>query len=236
MTARKGDDPRWRHTSVLIRDDIFSLAQKRGLNLSHECNQALADRLGLDYHQQQLPSETIAEPVIIAAEQKPGPAPHFPPQKEQILPPVLNADDPKTPAKVLLQKKEPAARIPHQKRDIEPAPKQDKPQDSAVPSRHPKASPHAPKKDNIKSTEKKGRENAVRRFVNEKVVRTDTGGAEGSVVSKDEMYQRFVRWCRAHSVSPVPDKRSFGVAMKNRFVVQDGTVNSEPCWINVKLA
>jgi hypothetical protein len=236
MTARKGDGTQWRHTPVLIRNDIFSLAQKRGLNLSHECNQALADRLGLDYHQQQLPSETVAEPVIIAAEQKPGPAPRFSPPKEQVLPPVLNADDPKTPAKVLLQKKEPAARIPHQKRDIAPVPKQDKPQDSAVPSPHPEASPQVPKKDNVKSTEKKGKENAVRRFVNEKVIRTDAEGTEGSVVQKDEMYQRFVRWCRAHSVSPIPDKRSFGVAMKNRFVIQDGTVNGETCWINVKLA
>jgi hypothetical protein len=236
MTARKGDGTPWRQTSLLIREDIFSLAQTRGLNLSHECNQALADRLGLDYHQQQLPSETIAEPVIIAAEEKPGPAPRFSPPKEQILPPVLNADDPKTPAKVLLQKKEPTARIPHQKRDIAPVPKQDKPQNPVVPSPHPKASPQVPKKDNVKSTEKKGKENAVRRFVNEKVIRTDAEGTEGSVVQKDEMYQRFVRWCRAHSVSPIPDKRTFGVAMKNRFVIQDGTVNNEPCWIHVKLA
>ena len=71
MTAHKGDSVQWRHTSVLIRDDIFSSARKKGLNLSHECNQALADRLGLDYHQQQLPSETITEPVIIASEQNP---------------------------------------------------------------------------------------------------------------------------------------------------------------------
>ncbi|WAC04631.1 MAG: hypothetical protein OS112_09235 [Methanoregula sp.] len=235
MTARKGDATQWRHTSVLIRDDIFSLAQKQGLNLSHECNQALADRLGVDYRQQQLPSETRADPVIIAAEQKPGPASRFSPQKDQIIPPVLNADDPKTPARVLLQKKEPAARIPHPKREIAPVQKQDKPQDSPVPSTHPEASARLPKKKGAKSTEIKGKENAVRRFVNEKVLRTDAEGNEGSAVPKDEMYQRFMRWCRAHSVSPIPDKRSFGIAMKNRFVIQDGTANNEPCWINVKL-
>ena len=235
MAAHKGDGVQWRHTSVLIREDIFSLAKKNGLNLSHVCNQALADRLGLDYHQQQLPSETLAEPVIVASEQKPGHATGSLSPQEMTLPPVLNADDPKTPARVLLQKKEPVVHPHHQKNAVASVPQQHKPLDNKTPSPPQKVPSQDPKKERAKTNEKKGKENAVKRFVNEKVTRIDAEGGAGSSVPKDEMYQRFVRWCRAHSISPIPDKRSFGVAMKNRFVIQDRTVNNEPCWINVKV-
>ena len=230
MTTHKGEGAQWRHTSVLIREDIFSSAQKKGLNLSHECNQALADRLGLDYYQQQLPSETITEPVIIASEKKSGNATGSLSSQEMALPPVLNADDPKTPARVLLQKKEPVVHPHHQKNAVPSVPQENK-----TPAPPKKIASQDPKKERAKTNEKKGKENAVKRFVNEKVTRIDVEDGDGSSVPKDEMYQRFVRWCRAHSVSPIPDKRSFGVAMKNRFVIQDSTVNNEPCWINVKV-
>jgi hypothetical protein len=235
MTAHKGNGVQWRHTSVLIREDIFSLARKKGLNISHECNQALADRLGLDYRQQQLPSETITEPVIIASEQKPGHATGSLSPQVMTLPPVLNADDPKTPARVLLQKKEPVVHPHHQKKAVASVPQQNKPQDNKAQSPHQKVSLQDPKKEKVKTNERRVRENAVKRFVNEKVTRIDAEGGDGSVVPKDEMYQRFVRWCRAHSVSPIPDRRSFGVAMKNRFVIQDSIINNEPSWINVKI-
>ena len=230
MTAHKGDGVQWRHTSVLIREDIFSSARKKGLNLSHECNQALADRLGLDYHQQQLPSETLAEPVIVALEQKPGHANDSLSPQEMTLPPVLNADDPKTPARVLLQKKEPVVHPHHRKNAVAQVPQENKP-----PSLPQKVSSQDPKKERAKTSGRKGKENVVKQFVNEKVTRIDAEDGDGSSVPKDEMYQRFVRWCRTHSVSPIPDKRSFGVAMKNRFVIQDSTLNNEPCWINVKV-
>ncbi len=235
MTAHKGDGVQWRHTSVLIREDIFSSAQKKGLNLSHECNQALADRLGLDYRQQQLPSETTTEPVIVAPEQKPGHATGGLSPKEMTLPPVLNADDPKTPARVLLQKKEPVLHPHLPKNAVASEPQQNKPQDNKAQAPHQKVSKQDPKKEKAKTNGRKGKENAVKRFVNEKVTRIDAEGGDGNSVSKDEMYQRFVRWCRAHSVSPIPDKRSFGVALKNRFVIQDSTINNDPCWINVKV-
>jgi hypothetical protein len=235
MTAHKGDGVQWRHTSVLIREDIFSSAKKKGFNLSHECNQALADRLGLDYHQQQLPSETITEPVIIAPEQKPGHTTGRLSPQETTLPPVLNADDPKTPAKVLQQKKEPVVHPHHQKNAVPSVPPQNKPQENKTPSPPQKVSSQDPKKERAKTNEKKGKENAVKLFVNEKVTRIDAEGGDGNSIPKDEMYQRFVRWCRAHSVSPIPDKRSFGVAMNNRVVIQESTLNNEPCWINVKV-
>ena len=231
MTAHKGEGVQWRHTSVLIREDIFSSARKKGLNLSHECNQALADRLGLDYHQQQLPSETLAEPVIVASEQKPGHATGSLSPQEMTLPPVLNADDPKTPARVLLQKKEPVVHPHHRKNAVAQVPQENKP-----PSLPQKVSSQDPKKERAKTSGRKGKENVVKQFVNEKVTRIDAEDGDGSSVPKDEMYQRFVRWCRTHSVSPIPDKRSFGVAMKNRFVIQVSSLNTEPCWINVKVS
>jgi hypothetical protein len=151
------------------------------------------------------------------------------------LPPVLNADDPKTPARVLQQKKEPGMHPHHQKKAVAPVPQENTPEEITARTTHQKEPSSDPKKEKAKTNGKKGKENAVRLFVNEKVTRIDAEGGDGSSVPKDEMYQRFVRWCRAHAVSPIPDKRSFGVAMKNRFVIQDSTVNNDPCWINVKV-
>jgi hypothetical protein len=231
MTAHDGDGIRWRHTSVLIRADIFAEAQERRLNISHECNSALADLTGIDYRQQQLPEETPAEPVIIAPEHKTARGVSVPGTEKKPLRPVLNADDPKTPLQVIAQKTDPIVYNPppeSREKDLK------KPQAGVSGTTQPAEPLRSQKKARPGATEKKGgKEHAIRRFMIAKVVRADEGSSDGNVVSKDEMYQRFVRWCRASSISPIPDKRSFTVALKNKFAVQDSTVNNVSCWINV---
>jgi len=235
MTAHDKGGARWRHTSVLIRADIFASVHEHGINISDECNRALADRVGIDYHQQQLEEEAALNPVIIARDGKTARATPDPDPENGPLPPVLNADDPTTPATVLQQKKDHPARHREKKSAVDPGQGQKMQQE---PSSHP--APPAPlpgsrKKEKPPPSKRKGGDAAIRRFVSTKVVRTDAESSGGGVVPKDEMYQRFARWCRANSVSPIPDKRSFSVALKNRFAVQETTVNNVPCWLNVTM-
>ncbi len=87
----------WRQTGVLIRLDIFDEAERQHVDISGECNAALARRLGI----------TFEAPVhsgtgeLVPHEDGMTPAP----AGTSILP-VINADDPASPAKVLKEKKE----------------------------------------------------------------------------------------------------------------------------------
>jgi hypothetical protein len=225
----------WRHTSVLIRADIFAAAHERGLNFSHECNRALADLVDIDYDQQQLPEETPAEPVLVAPEQ--GPSHTLPGSGtgKMPLPPVINADDPATPIHVLKLKKEHVRETAPKEpasapRSVHAQPEVHAPQFPGTP-----ASQRTREKTKKPAPDKKKRENAIKRFVTTKLVRGGGGDDGENVIAKDEMYQLFVRWCRIHSITAIPDKRSFGVALKNRFVMQEAAVKGSPCWINVKI-
>jgi hypothetical protein len=86
-----------------------------------------------------------------------------------------------------------------------------------------------------RSQQKKGKEDLVRQFVIKKILRTDPGEEEVHRTAKDELYQIFVRWCRAKPGAAVPDKRAFSVALKNRFVLEDITADGIQYWNNVKL-
>jgi hypothetical protein len=234
MTAHEKEGIPWRQTSVLIRADIAARTEEQGLNISQVCNQALADLVGIDYHQQQLPEEPPVKPVIIARDEKntrdaPGTGPERPP-----LRPVLNADDPRAPAEVLAQKKDRPARHAERRGSDSSVQAQKKQKDLPEQSLPPASLPGSKKKTKPKPAKSGGQKNAIKRFVSTKVARSDAE-VTGGVVPKDEMYQRFVRWCRVNDVSPVPDRRSFSVALKNRFVIQDTTVNDVPCWVNVVL-
>jgi len=235
MTSQKQGGVQWRHTSVLLRSDIFAAAQERGLNISNECNRTLADLVGIDFNQQQIPEEAIAEPVIIAPESKVIHQNSLFGSGKIGLPPVINADDPTTPIQVLKLKKE------HPPRSI---PKGSTPMGSSLRSYPDTNKPHMSEKPVIHQTtektkkntkERKGTENAIKRFVTTKLLRTDIGDSGENMIAKDDMYQLFIRWCRTQSIKSIPDKKSFGVTLKNQFVMHDGSVDGTTCWINVKI-
>jgi hypothetical protein len=213
MTARDKGGARWRHTTVLIRADIFASVHEQGINISDECNRALADLVGVDYHQQLLEEEAPIKPVIIARDGKTARAAPDPNLKNRPVRPVLNADDPATPATVLQQKKDPPPRQADKKSGVDLGQGKEKQQESSSRPAQPAPLPGSRKKDQPKPSKRKGGDAAIRRFVSTKVVRTDAESSGGGVIPKDEMFQRFVRWCKANSVSPVPDKRSFSVAL-----------------------
>jgi len=221
MSAGKGSESTWRKTGVLIRSDIFDEAERQHLDISFECNTALARRLGMAYtgHHPSGADKTL--PVSRGVNPAPAGTP---------IHPVINADDPMTPAKVLKEKKE-SARKP---RPTHPpaatvTSASQKPSASMIPA---PAVQEPPKKPSAGRKKKAG---AIKKFVNTRIVRTDEDGGTDAVIPKDELYQRFERWCREHAVSPVPDRRSFTVALKNQCAIPERSIGGVPYWVNIRL-
>ena len=105
MTGKKESGATWHHTTVVLRSDIYRQALEQGIDISDACNRALASLTGSEYHRQQMEEIPAPPPVIIA---KDGSSPHAPGETEkapsQKLHPVINADDPAAPAKVVQAK------------------------------------------------------------------------------------------------------------------------------------
>lgn len=220
MGAGKSAETGWRQTTVLIRSDLFSAAEREHLDISDECNRALAKHLGIGY--QPLPKTESKEnrKVIIAPDAAPARATHSP-----AAPPVINAEDPTVPGKVMKEKKERKAPVVTKPPALpqEPAQPRVAPGPVAVPARA------APK------TGKKGKkEDAIKRFVSTLVVR-ETEESPDAIIAKDELYQRFERWCRDHDYSTIPDRRAFTVALKNKYALAERTVGGIPSWISIRI-
>jgi hypothetical protein len=229
MTGKKETDISWRHTSVVLRADIFSKAHEQGIDISNVCNMALAEMLGVDYRPQHLNNVPVTRPVIIAQNasaaegkvhaQGTHPAGHSP---------VINADDPAASLTVRAEK---------QKTKTRPAPKETEPV-TAPPEKKevvplPPSAPAAPAgKAKKPAAGKAQKDNGLKKFVSTKIARSDTGDA---VVSKDDMYQAFARFCREHKIAQVPDQKAFSIALKNKFAFFDKTISGNPSWVNVRL-
>ncbi len=107
MSERKDPGGLWRQISVVVRADILLKVTEMELDISNECNQALAHLVGIDYQQQQI-------------NQTP------PKQQAPVLHPVINAEDPTAISKVMKTKRQQAvkpipeipvaAEIPHRER------------------------------------------------------------------------------------------------------------------------
>jgi len=229
MTGKKETDISWRHTSVVVRADIFSKAHEQGIDISNVCNMALADLLGVDYRPQHLDKVPVTRPVIIAQNAPPTegkelalvthPAAHSP---------VINADDPTASLTVRTAKQQPKTR---------PVPKETEPVASPPEKKEvlplSPATPAAPSgKTKKPSAGKAQKDNGLKKFVSTKIARSDAGDA---VISKDDMYQAFARFCREHKCAHVPDQKDFSIALKNKFAFFDKTMNGIPSWLNVQL-
>jgi hypothetical protein len=229
MTGKKETDIAWRHTSVVVRADIFSKANERGIDISNVCNKALADLLGVDYRQQQLDDVLVTRPVIIARNGPPAEKKEYASETHTTAhSPVINADDPASSATVRSIKRQlkakPAAKEPVSVPSPVPAP------ENAIPS--PSARTASTRQTKKPAEVKAHKDDGLKKFVTTKITRSDTVDA---VVSKDDMYQAFTRFCREHKFAPVPDRKTFTIALKNKFAFFDKTVNGIPSWVNVGL-
>jgi hypothetical protein len=229
MSGKKDPGGQWRQASVVIRSDILLKASEMGLDISDELNQRLAELVGIDYPHQQLVYRPPPDLTLYAADseikgvtgtkQKP---------QTPVLHPVINADDPAAAAKVRKTKRE----IPPEPVPAIPVPSASHFPETDIPPVHPV--PKVSQRGGAKSGEskKKGKDDGLKKFVITKITRID---ADDAVLSKDDMYQAFTRWCRDHRIAPVPERRVFATLLKNKFAITDKTVNGTSCWVNVRL-
>jgi hypothetical protein len=227
MTGKKETGNSWRHTSVIVRADIYAKAHEQGIDISNICNTALAGLLGVDYCQQQLDDIPVPRPVIIAQNSPPADArEHISGARIADNSPVINADAPAASTTVRSTKRQPKAK---------PAPKEKEP--IPVPAGRKESVALAPGTATAGGTPKPTagktqRGDGLKKFASTKITRSDAGDA---VISKDDMYLAFTRFCREHKITQVPDRKAFTIALKNKFAFFDKTVNGVPSWVNVRL-
>jgi hypothetical protein len=226
MTGKKETGATWHHTTVVLRSDIYRQAIDKGIDISDACNRVLAEATGIDYRQQQLEAVQTAAPVIIARD---GSLPPKPVDQKDLpspaLHPVINADDPAAPLKVVKTKKPAKRPVPA---TLVPTAGEEKP--AAPPDQLPKKPPAQKER---KKPHKKGlKGDAIRTFFTAKIARTDEAG-EG--VAKDELYERFARFCRDHRITPVPERKNVTIALKNRFALTEEMHNGIPHWAGIRL-
>jgi hypothetical protein len=183
-----------------------------GLDISSECNHALAHLVGIDYQQQQINDRANAQT----------------PQKPQVpvLHPVINADDPAAIAKVMKTKRQP----PQKPVPEIPVATELPPPGMNIPLQAPEHGISPAGKRKVVAADKKRKDDALKKFVATKIIRVD---ADDAVITKDDMYQAFARWCRDHRCAAIPERKAFATLLKNKFAITEKTVNGTPCWVNV---
>lgn len=206
MSERKDPGGLWRQISVVIRADILGKATELELDISNECNKALAHLAGIDYQQQQI-------------NQTP------PKQQAPVLHPVINAEDPTAISKVMKTKRQqvvkPVPEIPVA--DEIPPPK--------TGITHQDLHARSPAgKGKTGASEKRRKDDALKKFVTTRISRVDT---EDALIPKDDLYQAYTRWCRDHRCAAVPERKAFATLLKNKFAIREKTVNGIACWVNV---
>jgi hypothetical protein len=229
MAAKKEPGISWRHTTVLVRADIFENAREQGLDISDTCNRALADLLGIDYRQQRLDDVPVPPPVIIA---KDGalPAPALPATAlhTTLRPPVINADDP-TAAGAIARIRKTGVKKPVP----DAASRTTKSAEEAVPEPPVKKTRTRPSPGQVKAAAKKTQKgDGLKKFIATKIVRDD---AEEALIPKEELYQIFSRWCREQKITQVPDQKSVTVALKTRFAFKEKSAGGSPCWAGLRV-
>ena len=223
------DNELWRQTTVLIRADIFLLAQQQGIDIDRECNRALAERAGIPY-KETAPETAPPEPVIVAPNTVPAPG-SGKSRSGKPASAIINADDPFSAKALKSRKSRPAIPV------VTGPPPASQPaagQPVTMPATVPEGSGKPAGASTIKgrSPSKKKKEDPVKKFCSTMIQRTDLPGAS---VPKDQMYEIFIRWCRDHRVTPVPEKRSFSVALKNQFALAEKVVAGVPSWTGVRM-
>jgi hypothetical protein len=230
MSGKSDLGNQWRQTLVVIRSDIYSKAVEMGLDISDELNLRLAGRLGIEYWHEQLSDRPLPERIVGAADSKVKRETESR-QKPQIpvLHPVINADDPASAVKVRKARRQvvpvPVLTIPVP--DMYLSPEKDK---SPV---HLASDVHMNGLTKSGKSKKTGKDDVLKKFITSKITRVD---ADDAVISKDDMYQAFTRWCRDHRIVTLPERRVFATLLKNKYAITEKTINGTSCWVHVRLS
>lgn len=233
MTAKKGSRETWLKTTVVLRSDIYEHALGRGIDISDACNQALASLTGCEFPPH--PENAVPQPPVIIA--RAGSTPLSPKDARrspaQNLPPVINADDPASPARVVhekthrvksVHKNTGTARVSVGAPAPAPVSMEEKP--GAAGEKAALSTGHTP------ASKKRANVDGLKTFFSSKITRTDD---TGDWMGKDELYDLFVRFCRDHRIMPVPERKPVAVALKNKFALTEKMVDGKSCWIGIRL-
>jgi len=228
MAGKKESTELWRQTVVLIRSDIFEQAQKEGIDISAECNRVLAERTGIDYLKEKMPEEKPAGPVIVADAPERAKVPSVAPAEAKLKTDIINADDPGAPRVV-------RSRRSHLAKPVQtPASETSKPAKGSEEIKSPPVpaiSSDLPKKGPKKGKAAQKRGDPVKSFFSAMLSRDDSADA---VITRDMLYAAFSGWCHDNRISPVPDKRTFAVSLKNRCAVQEKNTGGSSSWTGIR--
>lgn len=221
---KQADSPvdAWKQVPVLIRMDIYTRATEKGVNISDACNQALAQVLQIRYKKPEpgdVPSRhtRIAHEPEMKAEKKGNPArPRLP------LMPVMDAEEYLRTGKIEIPKRIHAA-VPKETQE-EHAPE---PGTSHLPPSHP-----LPKKTKRGQS---GEYSTVKKFYESRIELIPEDSGTDARITKDHLYQEFLKWCVGNSLEPIPDKKQFADILKKRFSIRDLTVKGHHYWANVHI-
>jgi len=230
MTAKNGVGKRWCQTTVAIREDILSATQSAGLDIQDLCNRALAGAAGIPYLPEPRKNQPPSTPVIIADPGVPkADTTELHGKTKDGLHPVINADDPRARSAVKLLPKPKTGALPVSLPGRVSPPEKPVPVPPA-PARVPQ--PEKPKKAVAEKAGKRPKVSSIGKFVAERIARDD---AEESHISKDALYAAFTQWCRERRITPVPDRRTLTVTLKNQFAMTETTIAGEPSWISARI-
>jgi hypothetical protein len=233
MTGKIKSGATWHNTSVVLRSDIYRKALEQGIDISDACNRALAILTESEYFSQQMDEVPAPPPVIIA---KDGSSPFASGEREkspsQKLHPVINADDPAAPAKVVQAKIKPVKKAPAEPPAPVPVPVPVIPEEKPVAAPAATAKKAAVKKGHTASSKKRSKGDALKTFFSSKIARSDD---EGDHVGKDDLYELFARFCRDHRITPVPERKTVTVTLKNQFALTEKLVEGTPYWTGIRL-
>lgn len=206
---------------IVVRSDILAAAERNGLDIGEVCNRALAGCLGIAYtpelQKKKATEDSIAQPAV-PRRTAPPPAPPSP---------VINAEDPTVPGKVIKERKEKKV-APAVKPQAAPV------QEPVVPKKAPQPAAPAPASREKKAARPVKKEDAIKKFVSTKIAR-ETEESPDAIIAKDELYERFGRWCRDHDYATVPDRRAFTIALKNKYAFGERTVGGVPSWYGIRV-
>ena len=217
---------------MVLREDIYLQALERRIDINDACNRALASLTGHDYDRQK-PEEVPPPPPVIIA--KDGASSHSSGELQKIplkkIHPVINADDPAAPVKVV-QAKTTAKKIPVEPPTQLPAPSPAVPEEKPIAAVAATTKKGAIPKGRDTPPKKRSKGDALKTFFSSKIARTDVAD---DYVDKDELYELFARFCREHRITPVPERKPVTVALKNQFALTEKMVNGIPSWTGIRL-
>lgn len=223
----------WHNTTVILQTDIYRRALGQGIDISDACNRALAGLTGIDYCRQPHEAGPATPPVIVARNGSlPNPQGGVKKNTAPKLHPVINADDPAAPATVILAKVQPVKKSPAEPQDPVPAPQPATRKEKHAPAATTTTKRSAVVKDRGAEPKKRSKGDALKAFFSSKISRTDD---PDGTLGKEILYDLFSRFCREHGITPVPERKSVTIALKNRFALSEKQVNGIPSWIGIRL-